>query len=232
MHVRTWAPALSLCIILGCGSALGQGTDSNETKKVKGSGCVRKGVEAGCLVLRDFNGEQRFSLHFTGDRPEIGTAISFTGEKQDLDTCQQGTPVKVQTWVRLKRLCSNEDVKAAQAPGVPRPPGPKPPQNGSKPNPPKPPPRPRPPGGNHKPPPPKPKAASEDAEIKSAASASVTSSSNECVKECQQRYRDKISICDKEFRSPGSPYYQDSKWHKQCLDNAKAEFDACRSTCN
>lgn len=53
----------------------------------------------------------------------------------------------------------------------------------------------------------------------------------DCVKECQQRHRDKVKLCDDLFNSPGSAHYHDTRWHKDCLEQAKNEYDSCLSTC-
>jgi hypothetical protein len=54
---------------------------------------------------------------------------------------------------------------------------------------------------------------------------------SDCTKECQRRYKDKITICDDLFNSSGSAHYHNTQWHKECLDQAKTEFDNCLSTC-
>src|SRR2546426_228862 len=81
-----------------------------KSETVKGSGCVRPGVEAGCLVLKDFNdAKKQYSLHFPPDKkPDPGTAISFEGTKLDSDICMQGLPVTVTKWTRLKTICPKE----------------------------------------------------------------------------------------------------------------------------
>jgi len=56
-------------------------------------------------------------------------------------------------------------------------------------------------------------------------------SGTDCVKECQRRLKDKVAICDKIFESAGSAHYHDTDWHKTCLENARTEFDNCKSTC-
>ncbi len=56
-------------------------------------------------------------------------------------------------------------------------------------------------------------------------------SGDDCIRECQQRFRDRIEICNDLFNSPGSPYYRDTVWHRRCLEEARTEFDNCRSTC-
>ena len=52
-----------------------------------------------------------------------------------------------------------------------------------------------------------------------------------CIAECKQRHRDKIKICDDLVNSSGSVYYRDTVWHKQCLEEARTEFDNCLSLC-
>ena len=73
-------------------------------KMISGSGCVSAGVEAGCLILTNSKGVT-YSLHFRGRKPKVGTAIRFSGTQLDVDTCQQGTPVSVRTWITLKMKC-------------------------------------------------------------------------------------------------------------------------------
>ncbi len=58
-----------------------------------------------------------------------------------------------------------------------------------------------------------------------------TANSTDCVKECQQRNRDKVRICDDLFNSQGSAHYHNTEWHKDCLAQAKTEFDNCLSIC-
>lgn len=52
-----------------------------------------------------------------------------------------------------------------------------------------------------------------------------------CIAECKQRHRDKIEICDDLVNSSGSVYYRNTVWHRQCLQEARTEFDNCLSTC-
>jgi hypothetical protein len=54
---------------------------------------------------------------------------------------------------------------------------------------------------------------------------------SDCVKDCQRRHQDKVKICDDLFNSTGSAYYHNTQWHRDCLDQAKTEFDNCISTC-
>lgn len=58
-----------------------------------------------------------------------------------------------------------------------------------------------------------------------------TESKKKCLEECKRRNRERVEICNDLFNSPGSVYYHDTKWHKQCLENARTEYDNCKSTC-
>ena len=54
----------------------------------------------------------------------------------------------------------------------------------------------------------------------------------DCIRECQQRYRDKVDLINKLFNSSGDlAHYHNLQWQKQSLEAAKNEFDACRAAC-
>jgi len=59
----------------------------------------------------------------------------------------------------------------------------------------------------------------------------VSARDEKCIAECKQRHRDKIEICDDLVNSSGSVYYRNTVWHRQCLQEARTEFDNCLSTC-
>ena len=86
------------------------GATAHPPKTISASGCVQAGVEAGCLVLTDKKTNTVYNLFFTGDKPQIDTAIHFTGTLHDgPTTCQQGTPVDVKKWEPLKKTkCTAE----------------------------------------------------------------------------------------------------------------------------
>jgi hypothetical protein len=83
---------------------------SADGEVMKDNGCVRAGVEAGCLILKTFDDKKIYNLFFpNGKAPEIGVAISFEGVKHDGPThCMQGTAVDVTKWTRIKRRCPPE----------------------------------------------------------------------------------------------------------------------------
>jgi len=127
MQLRKVFLALSLAVLsFTTLSGLGQEQKGKEgrSEAVKGSGCVRRGVEAGCLILKESKSKKVYSLHFLADKkPDADTAISFEGKRQDLDSCQQGTAVAVASWTALKMKCpaSGKPVENLTAKGTGRP---------------------------------------------------------------------------------------------------------------
>ncbi len=70
-----------------------------EQKEIHGEGCVKAGVQAHCIVLRDLKTGHLYDLLFKGDRPPVGLGIEFTGVLHHGATaCMQGTPVDVTKW--------------------------------------------------------------------------------------------------------------------------------------
>src|ERR1041384_5159163 len=53
----------------------------------------------------------------------------------------------------------------------------------------------------------------------------------DCVGDCKQRLRDKTAVCNDLYESKGSAHYHDTQWHKECLANAKSEYDSCLAAC-
>jgi hypothetical protein len=83
-----------------------QSKPASPAKDVQGSGCVEAGVEAGCVVLKDFKTHKLYNLFFSADKPAIGTAIHFVGKTHDGPTiCMQGQPVEITKWNKLKTEC-------------------------------------------------------------------------------------------------------------------------------
>jgi hypothetical protein len=82
---------------------------SSANASVTSDGCVRAGVEAGCLILTTADKKNKYSLHFDpNNKPSADTMIHFEGTTLDVDTCMQGTPVKVAKWNALKMKCPAE----------------------------------------------------------------------------------------------------------------------------
>jgi len=80
---------------------------------VHGTGCVEKGVEAGCLVLKDVKTKDRVRLKFDDKPASVGTAITFDGVSHsgEVDPCQQGKIVHVQKWTHIRMHCPRPTAK-------------------------------------------------------------------------------------------------------------------------
>jgi hypothetical protein len=76
---------------------------------VNGDGCLRSGIESGCFLLTTSDNKNKYSLHFdANNKPSADTMIHFEGNTMDVDTCMNGTPVKVTKWNALKTKCPAE----------------------------------------------------------------------------------------------------------------------------
>ena len=96
--------ALLLCLPL---AASGQAQKKKpEIQEVKATGCVRKAVEAGCLLLRTLDGKTIYNI-FTTTKPEPGTVITIDGKPHRGPTaCMQGIPIDVSSWEPTGEKCS------------------------------------------------------------------------------------------------------------------------------
>jgi len=110
---------LTLGVLLVCAVlvALAHSTAAGHAKSTAGlagesvtvDGCVRAGTESGCLILTTADKKFKYSLHFdANNKPSANTMIHFEGTTVDVDTCMQGTPVKVTKWNALKTKCPAE----------------------------------------------------------------------------------------------------------------------------
>jgi len=68
-------------------------------------GCVKQGVEKGCLILVTGDGKE-YSLHGKS-LPTLGKGlgVSVRGTSGGVDTCMQGTPFQVESWEWTKQKC-------------------------------------------------------------------------------------------------------------------------------
>jgi hypothetical protein len=68
-------------------------------------GCVKKGVEAGCIILITSDGKE-YSLHGKS-LPTLGEGLGVAakGSIGGADTCLQGTPFNVSSWNWTKEKC-------------------------------------------------------------------------------------------------------------------------------
>jgi hypothetical protein len=107
---------LGLILAVQADSRLGQAKKS-ETPAAKSAdvpfeatGCVKKGVEAGCLILVSWKDNKTYSMHFkTPKKPALETVITIKALKAGADICMQGQPVNVSQWTQLKMKCPIKD---------------------------------------------------------------------------------------------------------------------------
>ena len=77
-----------------------------EVQEVKAIGCVRQGVEAGCLLLRTMDGKTTYNI-FATPRPELETVIAIEGKPHRGPTaCMEGIAIDVTKWERTDQKCS------------------------------------------------------------------------------------------------------------------------------
>lgn len=76
-----------------------------EVREVMATGCVRKGVEAGCLLLKTLDGKTTYVI-FAKTPPQPGIVITIEGKPhQGPTTCMQGTPIDVTDWEETGEEC-------------------------------------------------------------------------------------------------------------------------------
>jgi hypothetical protein len=75
---------------------------------VKATGCVAKGVEAGCLVLRTIT-FQTYDISAARPRPRPGSYIEVVGQiKFGPSHCMQGPIIDPIKWTRKGKFCPKE----------------------------------------------------------------------------------------------------------------------------
>ncbi len=90
--------------------ALGQSSDKRQDRKkevreVKATGCVRQGVEGGCLTLKTPDGKTTYNI-FATPKPEAGTVINIEGTLfRGVTACMEGTPIRVTKWEATGEKC-------------------------------------------------------------------------------------------------------------------------------
>jgi hypothetical protein len=95
---------LLLAAMLGMGLwAYGQ---SAAPKDIHEKGCVRQGVEAGCLIVAALDGKSTYNILIAKNPPKAGDVIEFWGQEYlGVTICMQGKAVKVDKWTLLKMKC-------------------------------------------------------------------------------------------------------------------------------
>lgn len=109
-RLSIWLAGIMTLLLIGVQIGLPQNQPpaQSDSEAVSGSGCVEKGVEGGCLVLKDKESGTSYSLSFSGTKPAIGSGIRFSGKKVDVSICMQGQPVKVTSWSAVKMDCGRK----------------------------------------------------------------------------------------------------------------------------
>jgi hypothetical protein len=82
-----------------------QDKKKEEIREVRAIGCVRAGVEAGCLMLKTLDGETTYNI-FANPRPALGTVISIEGTAfRGVTSCNEGIPITVTKWEATGEKC-------------------------------------------------------------------------------------------------------------------------------
>jgi hypothetical protein len=81
---------------------------AEEPAKVKATGCVEKGVEPGCLILRTIT-FQTYDISAARPKPMPGTYGEVNGRiKSGFSHCMQGPIVDPARWTKKGKICPKE----------------------------------------------------------------------------------------------------------------------------
>ena len=95
----------SMLLLLMLVSILPAQDRKKEIREVKATGCVRQGVEGGCLLLRTLDGKNTYNI-FATPRPEPGIVITIEGtEFRGVTACMEGIPITVTKWEATGEKC-------------------------------------------------------------------------------------------------------------------------------
>jgi hypothetical protein len=76
-------------------------------KETEIRGCIRLGIEAGCITLETTDSQQTYSLHGNSLPPsDKGLVVEIKGTPGGLSTCMEGTPFHVTSWNFTRMKCS------------------------------------------------------------------------------------------------------------------------------
>ncbi|MBV9932496.1 MAG: hypothetical protein JO013_16340 [Alphaproteobacteria bacterium] len=80
------------------------GTAAAEPRQVQFAGCVYRGTEGGCLMVR--SGTRVYDISTAKPRPNVGRAIAGSGWTfAGPTTCMEGTRLVKIRWHYTRRLC-------------------------------------------------------------------------------------------------------------------------------
>ena len=95
----------TLLILAILASILPAQDKKKEVRQVKAIGCVRQGVEGGCLLLKTLDGETTYNI-FANPKPEVGIVISIEGtDFRGVTACMEGIPITVTKWEATGETC-------------------------------------------------------------------------------------------------------------------------------
>ena len=78
-----------------------------EVREVKATGCVRRGVEGGCLLLKTLDGKTTYNI-LANPRPEPDIVITIEGKPfRGVTACMEGLAITVTKWAPTGEKCSN-----------------------------------------------------------------------------------------------------------------------------
>jgi hypothetical protein len=101
-----------LGLLLFVSLALAQPAKKDETREVKAIGCVRKGVEGGCLLLRTMDGATTYNI-FATPAPPVDTVITIEGKPHHGPTsCMEGIAIDVTKWEPSDQKCTDASLAA------------------------------------------------------------------------------------------------------------------------
>ena len=99
-----------LAALTSASLALGQAPQQVQDKKkevreVKATGCVRSGVEGGCLLLKTLDGKTTYNI-LADPRPEPGIVINIEGTPfRGVTACMEGMAIRVTKWEATGEKC-------------------------------------------------------------------------------------------------------------------------------
>jgi hypothetical protein len=105
MQTLWWALALLFAASPGIAQVDSQPV-SHPDSGIHAQGCVQRGVEAGCLLVKDTESGKLYMLLIKGQgRPAFGAGIEFSGAPfHGITACMQGMAVEVSHWTAKPSL--------------------------------------------------------------------------------------------------------------------------------
>ena len=95
----------NLLILAVLASILPAQDKKKEVREVKAIGCVRQGVEGGCLLLKTLDGDTTYNI-FANPKPEVGIVINIEGtDFRGVTACMEGIPITVTKWEATGETC-------------------------------------------------------------------------------------------------------------------------------